>query len=1128
MTQTPGEKLHAQWSKARASALAAGVVAVLTAGVALPAAAAGPAGTPGAQQSTDAVTARKAGGPTWITLITGDQVAVNAKGTPVAVKRAKGREGIPVQTRRQNGHVYVVPQDATQLIAQGRVDRRLFDVTTLSRAEYRKAAERHGLGLIVTYKGGASDARSELHAAEGTKVTHTFSRLNGESVTAPEKDASDVWSALTNDRNGSPYASAESGLGTVWLNAIQKAALDKSVPQIGAPTAWAAGYDGTGIKIAVLDTGVDTRHPDLPAGTKVVKAENFSDAADVTDHFGHGTHVASIAAGTGAKSGGKYKGVAPGAQIISGKVLDDEGFGDDAGIIKGLEWAAAQGARIVNLSLGGTDTPGVDPIEATVNRLSAGPDAPLFVIAAGNEGEEAEDSTIGSPGSADAALTVGAVDKNDSLADFSSRGPRVGDGAIKPDVTAPGVDITAAAAKGSVIDTDPDVPHPADGYLTISGTSMATPHVAGAAAILAQEHPDWTGQQIKAVLIGSAEDGGYTPFQQGSGRIDVARAIGQSVVAEPASLNFGTALWPHSDDPRVTKTVTYRNSGQQDVTLDLSLTGQGPRGGAAPAGFFALDKQQVTVPAGGTAEATVTVDSTLGGTVDGAYSAYVVATGGGRTVRTAAAVVRETEAYNLTIKNVDRTGHAAAAFDTLVTNLDGLDAPQELTAGSTTLRVPKGTFSVDSLIMKLQADGETPQSADWLSRPVVKITGDTTLTFDARAAKPFVFKLPDSAAKQTDLSVGYSLAYGDGGGGLSFDTGTMTDFRTAYLGPQLSSSQLQASVAGVFQHGSKVFNVAYGRTASFFTGFTKTVASGDLATIGNTAGAPAAGKYGLLFNVPAVNESPVMASGFPAKLPYTRTVYLNATGVSWTQVFAQYGVGAMPEAQWFVDDRLYAKGKNYSRVWNVGVFGPKLDAESGLFRSGDEIYGGVNSFADGSGHPGFSVHDKATTTLYRNGTKIGTVNDGLDDGATFTVPGGKATYRLTTTVTRSKPSSVSTGVATSWTFTSQHASPFDEVRLPASVVRFTPALSTSSTSAAGLTKTIPVTVQGSAAGSNLKSLKVYWSTDGGAHWKALTVKSGKVTLKNPKAGTGVSLMAVVSDKKGNTLSESIYNAYRTQ
>ncbi len=103
----------------------------------------------------------------------------------------------------------------------------------------------------------------------------------------------------------------------------------------------------------------------------------------------------------------------------------------------------------MNLSLGGQDTPDIDPLEAEVNKLSAEKGI-LFAIAAGNEGPE----SIGSPGSADAALTVGAVDGNDKLADFSSTGPRVGDSAIKPDVTAPGVDITAAAAPGSVIDQE--------------------------------------------------------------------------------------------------------------------------------------------------------------------------------------------------------------------------------------------------------------------------------------------------------------------------------------------------------------------------------------------------------------------------------------------------------------------------------------------------------------------------------------------------------------------------------------------------------------------------------------------------------------------------------------------------
>lgn len=255
-----------------------------------------------------------------------------------------------------------------------------------------------------------------------------------------------------------------------------------------------------------------------------------------------------------------------------------------------MEWAADQGADVVNLSLGGPDTPDVDPLEAEVDKLSAEKGI-LFAIAAGNEGPE----SIGSPGSADAALTVGAVDDHDKLAEFSSTGPRLGDGAIKPDVTAPGVDITAAAAPGSVIDTE--VGEKPAGYLTISGTSMATPHVAGAAAILKQEHPDWTYTELKGALTGSAKGGSYTPFEQGAGRIAVDAAIKQTVIADPSSVSFGVARWPHTDDTALTRRLTYRNLGTKDVTLTLGVKTTDPKGHAAPAGFFELAATTLTVPA---------------------------------------------------------------------------------------------------------------------------------------------------------------------------------------------------------------------------------------------------------------------------------------------------------------------------------------------------------------------------------------------------------------------------------------------------------------------------------------------------------------------------------------------------
>ncbi|MFC7109603.1 S8 family serine peptidase [Nonomuraea rubra] len=256
---------------------------------------------------------------------------------------------------------------------------------------------------------------------------------------------------------------------------------------------WEFGNTGEGVDVAVLDSGIDTAHPDL-AG-RVAQAETFVPDQTVEDGQGHGTHVASTIAGTGAASGGKERGVAPGARLHVGKVLDNAGEGQESWVLAGMEWAArTERAKIISMSLGAQATDGTDPLSAAVNQLSAETGA-LFVVAAGNSGPTA--FTVGTPAAADAALAVGAVDGADQPADFSSRGPRAGDRGLKPEITAPGVDILAArsqyAAEG-------------DGfYQTMSGTSMATPHVAGAAALLAAQHPDWTGAQLKDALVSTAK-----------------------------------------------------------------------------------------------------------------------------------------------------------------------------------------------------------------------------------------------------------------------------------------------------------------------------------------------------------------------------------------------------------------------------------------------------------------------------------------------------------------------------------------------------------------------------------------------------------------------------------------------
>ncbi|MFI8217603.1 S8 family peptidase [Streptomyces sp. NPDC085932] len=1055
-----------------------------------------------------------------ITLITGDRVALDAKGRVVGLQRAEGREDVPVQVRKIDGHTLVIPADAARLVATGKLDQRLFDVTELNKSATRKA-QKKGLKVIVGYQGGAAATKADVRDA-GT-LSHTLKTLNADAVQTPQEDAPELWDAVT---NGDKTAA---GIAHVWLDGVRKASLDKSVAQIGAPKAWSAGYDGKGVKIAVLDTGVDGTHADLKG--QVVDAKNFSAAPDTSDKVGHGTHVAAIAAGTGAKSGGKYKGVAPGAKILNGKVLDDSGFGSDSEIVAGMEWAAAQGADVINMSLGGLDTPAIDPMEAVVNKLSEEKGV-LFAIAAGNEGDFGE-QTVGSPGSAAAALTVGAVDDKDVLADFSSRGPGM-DGALKPDVTAPGVDITAASAPGNLIAQD--VGEKPAGYMTISGTSMATPHVAGAAAILKQQHPEWKYTELKGALTGSTKGGKYTPFQQGSGRIQVDKAIKQTVVAEPASVSFGIQQWPHTDDKPVTKQLTYRNLGTKDVTLKLAATATNPKGKAAPAGFFKLGATTVTVPAGGKASVPFTVNTKLGGTLDGAYSSYVTATGGGQTVRTAAAVQREVESYDVTLKVLNRDGQPAKNYSADLTGIAGLGKGKGAMPydadGTVTARLPKGTYALNGNIY-VGDDPEKFAGVDWLAQPKLNLTKNTTVTLDARKAKKVDITVPATGTKSEFASADYTVSAGDSSYGFGWWLDSFADIRSAHVGPQITDGSVTQQWDGHWSKGAtEEYNtVAGGPVKQLATGFTKHYKAGELATVKAGLGASTPGKKGAINAVGWMPWSSSASSiGIQQSLPGTRTLHLSAQGgVEWQLEFSQYG-GVDPdgfpidEAAYTLGQQKYAAGKSYSETVNAAVFGPRIDADFGIFREGNEIFGSLPLFADGKGNVGYSQFSSAATTLYRNGKKVGSNDDPLFGEKTFKVPAGDAEYKLSTSVKRSvKVAAASTRIDASWTFRSKKVT--DLKQLPASTARFHAATGLDSKAPAGKQVTVPVTVEGAAKGGNLKSLSVYVSYDYGKTWKKLAVKKGKVSFKNPAKGKAVSFHTKIADKKGNKSTISIYNAY---
>ncbi|MFJ5020277.1 S8 family serine peptidase [Streptomyces goshikiensis] len=1064
-----------------------------------------------------------------ITLVTGDRVVLDAAGRPIGLERAKGREHIPVSLRRAGGHTSVLPYDAQPLIRAGKLDPRLFDVTELSRPEYRD--RRSGrLQLIVGYEGGAAPAaRSALRAADGLKVTRTYSTLGAEAVSAAPEDAAGVWEALTDSQQGTGRRAAAPGIATVWLDAVRTATLDKSTRQIGADKAWAAGYDGAGVKIAVLDTGVDATHADL-AG-QVVAEQNFSTAADARDHFGHGTHVASIAAGTGARSAGAFKGVAPGAKLLNGKVLDDNGSGDDSGILAGMEWAVAQGADIVNLSLGGPDTAQVDPLEAAVGKLSADKGV-LFAIAAGNSGRGGP-GTVNSPGSADAALTVGAVDDADALADFSSTGPRTGDGAVKPDVTAPGVDITAAAAPGSVIDRETGQNPP--GYLTISGTSMATPHVAGAAALLKQQHPAWKGAELKGALTASAKGAAYTPFQQGTGRIAVDAALRQSVVAQEAALSFGTQRWPHADDTPQSRKITYRNLGGTPVTLDLAVTGSGPDGKPAPEGFFTLGARRLTVPAGGTAETTLSADTRLGGTLDGTYSAYAVATaaGGEQSVRTGAVVEREPESYDVTLRHLGRDGKPTKNYGTTLQGVKGGASALRFEAydasGTVKLRVPKGGYLLDASLAVDPLD--LAKGADWIVQPRLDITGDTTVTLDARTTRPVDITVPATSAVAQFAMPSYTLREGDAEYGFGFWLDSLTGFRTRQLGPPPAAGTLSQQWDVHWRDGASAeyHAVLGGPVRALATGYTRHLKARDLAVLTVEQGGSAPGKEGALTalgNLPGSSSSTSLSIRRP--LPTTATVYVSTLDqVKWDLSFTQSGGqdenGFPIEDAWYAAEsgRTLTGGRTYHERLGTAVLAPRVDAGHGVSRKGNEITGSVPLLADGAGHPGDWFAATGSTVLYRDGVVAGRSQAPLASSGPFTVPAGDAAYKLTTTTQlRPELSGTSSKVTATWWFRSKEtAAP---TALPVSSVRFDARPAPDGTLPAGRTATFPVTAEGPAAAAPVTAQVSY---DEGYTWQPLPVQAGKVSVKTPAKGASVSLRATVTDGSGNKAEVTVIRAY---
>lgn len=725
----------------RASLLASATALALSTGLLLPTtpATAAPGATPRPTAPQQATTYD-------ITLVTGDVVHfADGAGNQdtVTVDRPHGAPG-GVHVQQAGGETYVLPDEALPLLAAGKLDRRLFDLTALVKMGYDDARS-GGVPMIATYTAAARAARSLPAAPAGSTTTRQLPSIGGAALKARKKDTRAFWQDVVAARAAAAKArSLDNGIDKLWLDGRVEASLKESVPQINAPQAWAQGYDGKGRKVAILDTGIDDTHPDLK--DQVSAEQSFVPDQPVTDRNGHGTHVASTIAGTGAASNGDYKGVAPGAKLLIGKVLSNEGSGEDSWIIAGMEWAKAQGADVVSMSLGSPlPDDGTDPMSQAVDNLSAN-GGPLFVIAAGNAYEA---GSIGSPGSAAAALTVAAVDKEDGRADFSSMGPLTGSYALKPDISAPGVDITAARSQALASGSGM--------YQTMSGTSMATPHVAGAAAILKQRHPDWSGQQLKDALMSSSKQlTAFTPYEMGTGRLDVLAAV-DSTVQATGSVDAAVYKWPHAGATSTTRTITYRNNGAADVTLNLALDPA-----AQAAGAYTLSAKTVTVPAGGTAAVTLTLDPT---TVPAAttFSGQVTATdaaGGKAVAHTGFALTKEQELYDYTIKLTGRDGKPAAGTVVLAEKDNPYPSPLAV-AGERTLRLPPGTYMAYA---ELEVTGDTPDSRGLavLTSPETVLTKSTTVALDASKAHKVSARVPqETERRQLHLDLARTFSNGN-------------------------------------------------------------------------------------------------------------------------------------------------------------------------------------------------------------------------------------------------------------------------------------------------------------------------------------------------------------------------------
>ncbi|MFG2926659.1 S8 family serine peptidase [Streptomyces sp. NPDC048305] len=1084
----------------------AAAVTALAALVPVSAAHAAAPSAPGAAPAASAVTT------VTVPLPTGDSVTVERSGDAIrsaTVTPAPGRKNLTFTTSSVGtDSISVVPEDAEPLLASGRLDARLFDVKALLDAGYgtKGSSADRAVGMIVQHARGTAAARKARDAAgDAARPGQAMSRLGMTSLGPRGRaDATATWKRLTTDGSDS----LAGGAARLWLDGRMHVSLDKSVPQINAPQAWKDGYTGKGTTVAVLDTGWDSDHPDL-AGRVSVSAD-FTGTGSAEDDNGHGTHVASTIAGVDST----YRGVAPDASLAVGKVCDNTGSCTTSAVLAGIDWAVnTVHAKVVSMSLGGPADE-EDPAIAAIDELSASTGT-LFVVAAGNDGEFGT-GTVGSPAIADSALAVGAVNEKDLLAPFSSRGPRPSDNAVKPDITAPGMSIVAAKMGG--------------GHVSKSGTSMATPHVAGSAALIAQAHPEWSGEQIKTALMGGAEPtAGLAPYQQGTGRVDVGRSVEETVLASPANLTT-TANWSEGEGEDTERTVTFTNTGDSATTLALAISRpQSPTAQPGNAGQFSVDRDSVTVPAHSTATATVTTRASI--LPHGPWSAVLTASRDGKPVtRTILGVNSPVPTHRMTVSAIRRDGSPAEGTALLVNRWTGDRYPVRLTGGTGSADVPEAQYWIGMTIIS----GSGTDRSTTMAATSVSPVADASVVLDARKAAPVRVDVHDAAARATAVQAAIAVPAGAGTYTMSVVTTGATAGTSLYALPFDDADTKYRTFAVFAAEGASsaapspfFYHVARTWTGGVPADPSYSVKRRDLTDVRvrfHAQGVPASGT-----TAAAPDDDVLLPLNIDQSVAYPSTVHDYRTPGEWldrTSIAGRQSIAT--SAQTF--------GPRDRRTLDFGaaVVGPALPAAP-FYRVEDSMtFTATPWLVDGDGSRGGTDWGASgTVTLARDGETLNSWN-AVGSGRTTRVAAGPGHYTLSADVSRAQAyAALSTRVTTEWGFDSDTDSGAGTV-LPLMAVRFTPhGLDDSGSAARRAVTRVDIAVQRApgAAEATIGRTRLEVSWDDGSTWRpALVVpatrwSSAHTYLRAPVGASHATLRAKVSASDGSSVTQTITRAY---